>query len=370
MSLTAEQLEVRRSGITATDATGISGMNRFFDPVAVYLSKVDPEKMAERKAENPEQKSLGHRLEPMILDMLGEKYSLDLGTCGTIRSTSHAWALATPDRLVMANTPLGMGATVGVAEAKNVGLRMIADWRDGNAEDGDYQDYEEFFPPDYVQVQVAWQMLVTKTRVAYVGALLGGRDFRAWTIYQDDTLAETLLNVCGDFWTKHVLLRVPPAPAATKRAGDAIAAMFPSATKTVIEAPGVAEAWAAQYIDAKAMEKYYEGLRIGAENQLKMLVGMNAGMASRDWKLSWKNTASGGPDWQGLARALAGPGGIPADLMKTFTRGGYRRFLMTPSKARKQLAEAATGPANGTQADADTDVVKDFPVVMPLGLED
>ncbi len=185
---------------------------------------------------------------------------------------------------------------------------------------------------------------MTGTKVAHIGVLLGGRDFRCFELLHDETLAETLLNVCGDFWFKHVVKRVPPAPAATERAGKAIAAMFPLSSKTVIEAPAQAEAWASQYIDAKAQEKHFEGLRLHAENHLKLLTGTNAGMASVDWKLSWKNTSSAGVDWKALAAALAGDAGVPGELLKRFTRPGFRRFLVTPSKARARAALAAQAP--------------------------
>lgn len=310
--------------------------------MAVYLSKVDPERMAPRKAENPDQKELGHSLEPVILNMLGARKNLNLFETGTIRSTKHEWALATPDRLVVTNDPNASAVPVGtsglfdaVAEAKNVGLRMIGDWREERGADEYYGDDEEFAVPDYVHVQVAWQMLVTGTRRGFVAALLGGRDFRAFDIYADPRLEDTLLNVCGDFWHQHVIKRVPPAPGTNERAAKAIEAMFPRASEAVIEAPGIAETWADQYIDAKAQEKYYGELRLQAENNLKILTGTNGGMVSRQWRLSWKNTASAGVDWKAVAAALAAPDGIPQGLIKAHTRPGYRRFLLTPSKERK-----------------------------------
>lgn len=337
MSLTEEELAIRLTGITATDATGITGTNRFWDPVAVYLHKTDPEKVADRAEENPTQKALGHELEPVVIRMLGREEALmgaTMVTTKTMRSEKHSWALATPDRLVMREGP----GPCAVAEAKNVGVRMVADWRDSD-------DPDEWVVPAYVHVQVQWQMIVANVMVAYVGALLGGRDFRAWTIYSDDLLRDTLLSVCGDFWHKHVLKRIPPTPAATERAAKAIAAMFPSHSEAIIPAPPHAEALADQYIDARAQEEYFYSLRMAAENQLKMVVGGNAGMVGSDWRLTWKTTSSTGVDWKRVAETMAGANGVPTELVKAYTRPGTRRFLLTPSKQRKALAASAAAHA-------------------------
>lgn len=347
MSLTADQLAMRATGITATDATGITGVNRFWDPIAVYLSKTDPEKMAARKAENPDQKEWGHTIEDLILHRTAQRRSLCLVDCGTIRSAEHTWALATPDKLVL--DPVTR-ATMGVAEAKNVGFRMMMDWRT----DDDGEDFIDFDIPDYVRVQVAWQMLVTKTSVAYVGALLAGRDFKTWEVHQEDALAETLLNVCGDFWHKNVMKRIPPAPGANKRAGEAILAMFPNSSGAVIDAPAAAEGWAEQYWEAKRLEKFYKEKKGLAENQLKLLTGSAVGMVSPNFKISWKTTASGGIDWKGLAERLAPETGIPAKLVAAFKRGGYRRFLFTPAKDKLGPPQMGAGGITVTSADEDS----------------
>lgn len=340
MSLTDEELAIRKTGITATDATGITGTNRFWDPVAVYLHKTDPEKLADRAEENPTQKALGHELEPVVIRMLARERALEgvtMVTTKTMRSEEHPWALATPDRLVM-HPELGLSA---VAEAKNVGVRMVADWRDAH-------DDDEWVVPAYVHVQVQWQMIVANVPVAHVGALLGGRDFRAWTIYSEDSLRNTLLTVCGDFWHQHILKRIPPSPAATERAAKAIAAMFPSHSEAIIPAPPHAEALADQYIDARAQEEYFYALRMAAENKLKMVVGGNAGVVGRDWRLTWKTTLSTGVDWKRVAETLAGPSGVPRELVKAYTRPGVRRFLLTPSKQRKELAAGAVMILHGS----------------------
>lgn len=350
MSLTEEQLQMRRGGITATDASAIVGVNRFSDALAVYLSKVDPAKLEERKAENPLQKGVGHRFEPLILDMVAEEKRVHLVACGTLRSAKYDWALATPDRLVVEPNPeLPAVAPVGVAEVKNVGIRMIKDWRE---QDQDwYADEDPYVVPDYVHVQAAWQMLVTDTRIAYVGALLGGRDFHVFEVHWNDALAETLVNVCGDFWHKYVLKRVAPPPAGNERAAKLLATMFPKNTSSEpIEAPGEAEVWAEQYLDAKAQAAYFETLQTQAENQLKLMVGSGAGFVSPGWKLTWKTAGSGGTDWKGLATALAGDGGIPPELLRKFARPGSRRFLLTKTKQRKALVVPEGGSVDDIPA--------------------
>ena len=91
---------------------------------------------------------------------------------------------ATPDRFA---TSKRMG-TVGVVELKNVGLRLSGDW-------GDY-------PPDYVQIQCAHQLAVTGHNDANVAALIGGNEFRDYTLARDDALIANLIEAEAAFWQR------------------------------------------------------------------------------------------------------------------------------------------------------------------------
>lgn len=313
MSLTKEQLELRKTGITATDATAICGMNPYRGAFAVWLDKVGemPEQVM-----NEEAIELGHEMEPLIMERLSRTRGLLLQSGETVRSAREQWVLATPDRFVI-DVVNNERMRVGVAEAKNVGIRTVHDW--GDADDG---------MPDYVHVQVQWQMLATNLRAAYVAALLAGTAFRVIRVEHDDALAETLLNVCGDFYQKHVIGRVPPPPDGSKRTLDLLSSVFPRESAGIIPAPADAEMWAEKFIAARKAESAAKKAKKEAEARLKLMCGKHLGLASTNWQLKWATTKSWGVDWEGLARAI----GATPELIEKFKKPGVRTFMLTEKK--------------------------------------
>ena len=140
---------------------------------SLYLEKVgeiDP-------IEDNEHMMWGRSLESLIADHFFELHPEleETPKAGeTFRSIEHPFMFATPDRFA---TSKRMG-TVGVVELKNVGLRLSGDWTD--------------YPPDYVQIQVQHQLAVTGHSVAHVAALIGGNEFRDYTLARDDALIANL----------------------------------------------------------------------------------------------------------------------------------------------------------------------------------
>jgi putative phage-type endonuclease len=166
-------------GIGASEIAAIAGLNPYHSPWDVWLRKTG------QTVEDPQTTftEWGHRLEPAIR----QAYVDQTGHTVHVPSTSmfHAetpWARATPDGLVV-KEPHTFEAVV---QCKNVGTWVEKAWRDA--------------PPQYVQLQEHWEMYVTGLERSDIAVLIGGNDFRVYTVHRDDKLIEGLVTIAAEFW--------------------------------------------------------------------------------------------------------------------------------------------------------------------------
>jgi putative phage-type endonuclease len=253
--LTPEQLELRKDGIGASDVAAIVGLHPYRTAMDVWLEHprigVKPPFTGNEATEG------GNILEPVIA---AEYVRRGLGKIliekpDTYQHEDYPWALATPDRICL-DAP---DAEPHVLECKAVGSYSLRDW-DDKKEDG---------IPEYVYVQIQWQMFVTGYERADVGAMLAGPYFRFWLgIQRNDSVIDKLFRRCERFWTANILANTPP-----EITGEYIKAKHPTGngmmlpateytTKLHEEIKGIKEATALlkQDLDAKT-------------NELKAIVG-------------------------------------------------------------------------------------------------
>jgi putative phage-type endonuclease len=189
-------------GLGASEAAAAMNLHPWKSAYSLYLEKVgeiDP-------IEDTERMAWGRKMEPLIAAEFFDRHPEleETPKAGeTFRSIEHPFMFATPDRFA---TSKRMG-TVGVVELKNVGLRLSGDW-------GDY-------PPDFVQIQCAHQLAVTGLDVAHVAALIGGNEFRDYTLARDDALIANLIEAEQAFWQR-VIDKTPPPVDGSASTADAL----------------------------------------------------------------------------------------------------------------------------------------------------
>jgi hypothetical protein len=95
MGLSKEQLELRRSGIAASEIAVLAGLSRWSSPVAIYEDKIGmcPPRDESLAAD------LGTLLEEPLAKLYAERTGLHLAKSRTLRSKVQTIALATPDRI-------------------------------------------------------------------------------------------------------------------------------------------------------------------------------------------------------------------------------------------------------------------------------
>ena len=178
-----------RYGVGASEIAAIAGLNPHESPWGVWRRKVGdaPDKDA------TEQMEWGNRLEPAIRQAYADRTGAIISVPPTsMFSKDLPWARATPDGIVFKPEP----TRLGLFQAKNVGVWVERAWSDA--------------PPEYVQLQEHWEMFVTGDERADVGVLIGGNDFRIYTIHRDDKLIADLVDIAAAFWRRVEQKIAPP----------------------------------------------------------------------------------------------------------------------------------------------------------------
>lgn len=280
--LSPEELALRKTGIGASEIGAVVGLNPYAGPLDVYLRKLD---LIEDDA--GEAAEWGHLLEPLIADRYARETGETLERCSTLVHPSEPWILATPDRLSLSGR---------VVECKTASLRVAHRWGEPGTDE---------VPEEYL-AQVTWQMLVTGHRVADIALLVGGQEFRIYTVPFDGELAAALVEQGRAFWHDHVLAQVPPPSGSEKAVREWLRQRYPRDLGDIRTA-GPDEADALEALrQARIAFAEAEARKTAAEDQVKRLIGDDAGLSHPEiGRVTWKkNKDSERVDWKAVAKAL------------------------------------------------------------------
>lgn len=263
-------LTQRKKGIGGSDIAAIIGVSKFKTALDVYLSKT---------TDQPEQKGehlyWGHALENPIID----RFIRDTGA-NVIRQPEmrrhpdYEWAIANADALITNSDTIE-----AILEIKTSSAFKSREW---GADDTDE------VPIEYI-AQVQWYMEIFNVDCAHIAVLIGGRDYRQYTIERDRELAADLLARGKEFWGNHVLKNIPPQ---AQNAAD-VQKLFPqddgdnqqADTETLIA-----------YNTLRSLKEQEKALKEQInqhEELLKIKIGQHATMQHNGEKLfSWKTQSS------------------------------------------------------------------------------
>ena len=285
MPLTEEQIELRKTGIGASEAAAAIGVCPHRSPMHVYAEKIGmgvPFEMNDAI-------EWGNRLEPVIAQKYADDHGL-VNVCPlagdpsmsnpqqTFRHSEYPWMLATPDRLVLGD----VGQTQYGVEIKSAGFRQYDRW-------GDTADK---LPPEYY-VQVSWCMAVLDVPRWDMAVLIGGQDYREYVIERDPAFEMLLISKAKDLWENHILKRVPPTPDAMAATRRALAAIYPSNGGEWKGSNREIDVLATDYEKARAALREAETRKAELENALRNHIGDAEGIIG-DWgKASWRANKNG-----------------------------------------------------------------------------
>ncbi len=178
-------LAERRTGIGGSDVAPIMGLSKWATPLSVYLDKIGESAPVD---ETPAMK-WGTALEPIILSAYQDQTGLQIAAPVLLRHDKHPFVIGTPDGI----------AVDRIVEAKTA--RSAEGWGEPGSDE---------IPEPYI-LQVQHYMMLTGKALADVAVLIGGSDFRVYTIPADPELQGMMLDAEASFWSR-VQDRIPPEP--------------------------------------------------------------------------------------------------------------------------------------------------------------
>lgn len=266
-------LDLRKSGLGGTDASAVLGLNPWTTPLDVWLRKRG------LANEQPQSEAMywGQALEPVIAD----RYSRDTGKAlwvpeQVFHHPSHDFLVATPDRLIV-------GEDAGL-EIKTANAFSAREWGEPGT---------DRVPVQYL-VQCVHYMAVVGLPVWHLAVLIGGSDYRVYTIHRDRNVESEIVGRLRRWWGRHMVEGEQPEIPGGKSADAWLRERFPREVLPELSESSIeAEEWAAELRESQRALKAAEARTEAAKNNLKALIGDAAGMRGNGWFATWKTSTNG-----------------------------------------------------------------------------
>jgi putative phage-type endonuclease len=181
-----EWLEQRRHGIGGSDAAAALGLSPWKTPLSLYLEKTGDA----RPFRDNESMLWGRVLEPAIRAEYTRRTGIACASGAQLTHPKYPWMRATLDGLSNERQPR-------VVEIKTA--RTDRGWGEPGTDD---------VPQTYL-LQCVHYMVVTGAQLADIALLVGGQDFRIYTVQRNAALADLVVEGEHEFW-QHVQRREPP----------------------------------------------------------------------------------------------------------------------------------------------------------------
>ena len=218
MSLTLDQLVTRKGYIGASEAAAACGLSPWKTPYELWADKTSAIVIDAQNA----RMEWGSRLESVVMLKYLEDLPPEAGTleapCLFQVSAEYPWMGCTPDGLLPDR----------VVEIKTAGLGQAREW----GEEG-----TDAVPLQYL-LQVTHQMICTGRKKADIPVLIGGNDYRVYSVALDEELANLLITREREFW-QHVENKTPPE---VRTIADAVSRWPKDSGVSVVATPEIADA--------------------------------------------------------------------------------------------------------------------------------
>lgn len=188
-------LEGRRAGIGGSDIAAIVGLSKWRTAYDIWLDKTG---QAEEQEDN-ERMYWGRVLEDIVAKEYQTRTERKVQRVNAqLIHPSHSWMMANLDRAVI-NPEIsgtvrwkdGRLTTDRILECKTGDARTAQMWGEEGSD----------FAPDYYVVQCQWYAAVCNVAFVDLAVLIGGNDYRVFTIARDDELIADLMEEGEKFWS-------------------------------------------------------------------------------------------------------------------------------------------------------------------------
>lgn len=248
-------LAARRRGIGASEIPAIMGLDRYKSGLDIWLEKRG---MAEGHTDSP-QARVGRFAEPMIASMYAAQTGSLISEVAKAAHPELPILSASADRMVLdaQRTPLHL------LEIKNRG-GLPQGWGEEGTD----------LVPEAVAIQVHVQLACYAMERADVAALLGGNDFRVYTLHRDAAIEAAVLEFTRTWWQRHMVEGIEP-PLEGPNVGDYLARKFRTHTDEVVRVlpSDMIALWLETLATAQATQKDAKAEYDRAANEVKNFLG-------------------------------------------------------------------------------------------------
>ncbi|OOY20858.1 hypothetical protein BMI86_10145 [Thioclava sp. DLFJ5-1] len=323
----AEFLRARQKGIGGSDIAAICGLSKYQTPYGVWESKTQPIdfEAEERKYKESPWLYWGQLLEELVAKEYAKRMGVKVQRVNAqMQHPDYPFAVANIDRAVVNPKIAGTVrwkdyqlTTDRLLECKTANGFASSLWGEEGTDD---------VPESYL-LQTHWYMGITKTERTDIAVLIGGSDWRNYTVHADPEMFASLLERAAAFW-ELVEAKVAPDP---QTVADAMARWPKHVAKKELAATVETAQSVDRYTDLKdqikALEKEAEAEKVKictAFGDSEILTDMGSPIAT------WKTQANNRFD----AKALKAD---HPEIHSLYLREGTNRVLRI--KEKKEQAE-------------------------------
>jgi putative phage-type endonuclease len=311
MALSLAERQLRRKSIGGSEIAVIAGVSPFQTAMQLYTEKLGLN--GDEPIPDTEVQTFGHVFEDPAARVYEMRHQVKVeALTETLIHPKYNFLTANPDRVVMSLERL--------LEIKTTGIGGLKYWIDP-------ENPDTLRPPQYVLLQVNWYLGFLGWQDADIVLVNFAESYRYERYYEfpvafDPELFALEVQLAIDFWQNHVLAGVPPEASTPEDDAVRLALTYPQHSTEMLPATPEANEIARELYEAQQQKKQWEQRVTELHNRMKTLIGGKLGMEEPgQWKYTWKQTASGGTDWEALARSL----GATEEHIAKFARKGYRR---------------------------------------------
>lgn len=187
---TREWLEQRRSAIGSSDASTVTGMNRYKSLYELWIEKTRMGFEPHHSERTLELFEAGHRIEPVTREWTADRLGITINKPErAFESVEYPFLHANVDGLTNEATPR-------IFEAKNT-----SEWNRGQWDNQ---------IPDHAEIQVNHAGLVTGFQNAIVSGIIGGNTLKIYEVELSPNVQEIILERAQHFWEYNVKRVIPP----------------------------------------------------------------------------------------------------------------------------------------------------------------
>lgn len=279
MSLTPEQIEIRRKGIGGSEIGAVLGLSRFGSPLSVWLDK-----KGLRSFEGNAMTEWGERMEPVALAWYAERVGEAFERTPMTFAHPSAPAVATPDAF----------ASNGPGERAHA----LVEVKCPRFLDGEWGPDGSSRVPHGYALQIQWTDMVLRAtgldfaRLRIVAMAPG--DLRIYEIPRDLELQAMLLKEATAWWERHIIADVAPPLDGSEVASDWLRQRFPKVEKKELRKATPRESLLLDALQIAESEKAVAEHDYALARQLvEEAIGGSEGIESDIGRVTWKSTTRG-----------------------------------------------------------------------------